>query len=301
MSNLKKIKNYYLNFLRQQEVRGEPFYDKVGQFNKFYLPICENIYKDYIKTKKIKIIGLSGGQGSGKSTITQIIKIILEKFYGLKTVFFSIDDFYKTLNEREKMSKKLHKLFITRGVPGTHDIKLLNSVFKSLKKKNFKPVLIPRFKKSIDDREPRSKWSAVKTPPEIIIFEGWCVGARYQSKFGLIKPINILEKKYDKKLIWRDKVNNELKRNYSKIFKKIDHLIFLKVPNFKCVYKWRLLQESKLSLTRKNKKTMNSNEIKMFIMHYERITKQMIKDLRKKANTVLHLDKKHRLTKIKFN
>jgi D-glycerate 3-kinase len=301
MSNLKKAKNFYLNFLKQQKIKGEPFYDKIGQLNKFYLPICENIFKDHVKSKKIRVIGLSGGQGSGKSTITQIIKIILEKLHGLRVVFFSMDDFYKTLNERKKMSKKLHKLFLTRGVPGTHDVKLLYLVLNSLKKKYFKPVLIPRFDKSTDDREPRSKWTLVKKRPDIIIFEGWCVGARHQSKQGLIKPINTLEKKYDKKLVWRNKVNNELKKNYSKIFKKINHLIFLKVPNFKSVYKWRLLQETKLSLTKKNKKTMNSTQIKKFIMHYERITKQMIKDLNKKANTVLCLDTKHRLTKIKFN
>ena len=34
MSNLKKAKNFYLNFLKQQKIKGEPFYDKIGQLNK---------------------------------------------------------------------------------------------------------------------------------------------------------------------------------------------------------------------------------------------------------------------------
>ena len=73
------LEKTYLNFLVKQEVRSEPFHDKLGQLNKFYLPVCEKIYQDYKKNKKIKIIGLTGGQGAGKSTITQIIKLILEK------------------------------------------------------------------------------------------------------------------------------------------------------------------------------------------------------------------------------
>ena len=78
-------------------------------------------------------------------------------------------------------------------------------------------------------------------------------------------------------------------------------LIFLKVPSFDCVYKWRLLQEKKLQLTSKNKKIMSPLQVREFIMYYERITMQMIKDLPSKAHVVLYLDKQHRFNKIKFN
>ena len=78
-------------------------------------------------------------------------------------------------------------------------------------------------------------------------------------------------------------------------------LIFLKVPNFDCVYKWRLLQERKLKLTSKGKKIMSPLQVREFIMYYERITMQMLKDLSNKAYAVLYLDKQHRLKKIKFN
>ena len=33
------------------------------------------------------------------------------------------------------MSKRNHPLFMTRGVPGTHDINLINKTFANLKKK----------------------------------------------------------------------------------------------------------------------------------------------------------------------
>ena len=295
------VEKKYLRFLSTQEIRSKPFQNKIGQLNNFYLPICEKIYLDYKKNKKIKIIGLSGGQGAGKSTITQVLKLILEIKYSLRIVCFSIDDFYKTLSERTSLAKKVNKLFKTRGVPGTHDTNLIKKIFIDLNKKNFKPILIPRFDKSKDDRSPKKYWQKIKTQPNIIIFEGWCVGARPQQNKDLLKPTNILEKNQDLDLKWRSRVNNELKNTYKKIFSKINMLIFLKVPNFECVYKWRLLQEKKLQLTSKGKKIMSPLEVRKFIMYYERITTQMLKDLPNKAHAVLYLNEQHRLNKIKFN
>ena len=300
-SDFLSVRKKYLKYLKKQEILGQPFQDKYGQLKNYYIPICNLIYKNYLTKNKVIIIGLSGSQGSGKSTITEILKIILKTKYNLNTVSFSIDDFYKTLNERKKLSKKSNKLFFTRGVPATHDTKLLLKTFKNLQKKSFKKFLIPKFDKSKDDRMTRSKWKIVKRKPDVVIFEGWCVGAKHQKKHELKKPINFLEKEFDPKLIWRKKVNNQLKNIYSTIFKKIDKLIFLKVPSFQSVYRWRLLQERKLQLTSKSKKTMSSSQVKRFIMFYERITKQMMKDLPKRAQAVLYLDKKHKFFKIRFN
>jgi len=295
------LENKYLKFLATQEVHNEPFQDKLGQLNKFYLPMCKKIFLDYKKNKKIRIIGLSGGQGAGKSTITQIIKLILVIKYNLNIVYFSIDDFYKTLAERIELSKKTHQLFRTRGVPGTHDISLIKKTLENLCRKKFKPLIIPRFDKSSDDRFPKNKWQKIKKQPQIIIFEGWCVGANPQEKKYLKRSINILERKDDSNLKWRSKVNYELRNNYKIIFKKINKLIFLKVPSFECVYKWRLLQEKKLQLTSGGKKIMSRTQVGKFIMYYEKTTKQMLLDLTKKAHVVLYLDNKHKFNKIRFN
>ena len=243
--NYHKIKKRYLKFLKSQEIMSEPFRDKIGQLNKFYLPIGNMINDEYLKSKKTKIIGLTGGQGSGKSTISNILKIILKEGFNLDTVIFSIDDFYKTFKERKLMSKKISPLFLTRGVPGTHDTRMLHNCINNLKKRKFKKIMIPKFDKSIDDRSPKSKWIKVSKNPHVVIFEGWCVGVTPQGKKDLIVPINKLEKEKDKKKIWRSRVNKELKNKYQKIFNLIDKLIFLKVPSFKYVFKWRLLQEKK--------------------------------------------------------
>ena len=118
-----KVKRKYLKYLKSQEVMSEPFRNKMGQLNNFYLPICKMIQELYLEKKKIKIIGLAGGQGTGKSTISNILKIVLKEAYGLETVIFSIDDFYKTFKERKILSKKISSLFLTRGVPGTPLVK----------------------------------------------------------------------------------------------------------------------------------------------------------------------------------
>ena len=120
-------------------------------------------------------------------------------------------------------------------------------------------------------------------------------------KKDLIVPVNTLEEQKDNKRIWRNKVNKELKNSYKEIFRLIDKIIFLKVPSFKHVYKWRLLQEKKLRITSKGKKTMTNFQIKNFIMFYERLTKHMLKTLSKTADSVIKIDTKHRLESIKFN
>ena len=298
---LHKVKKKYLQFIKSQEILSEPFRDKLGQLKNFFLPISKKIFEHKSKKNKTIIVGLTGGQGSGKSTISNILKIILKERFELDTVIFSIDDFYKTFHERKIMAKKVNPLFLTRGVPGTHDTKLLLRCLKQLKNFTKKILYIPKFDKSIDDRCPKQRWQKITNKPDIVIFEGWCVAATPQKNKDLIVPINILEKEKDKKKVWRSRVNKELKTNYKKIFQLIDLKIFLKVPSFDYVFKWRLLQEKKLRMTSKGKKTMNEIQIKNFIMYYERLTKHMLKNLKGKSDFIINIDKKHQLKSMKIN
>ena len=300
-SSFHKLKKKYLKYIKSQEALSEPFRDKISQLNNFYLPISQMINETYLKEKKTQVIGLTGGQGSGKSTISNILQIILKENYNLETVIFSIDDFYKTLNERKIMSKNISPLFLTRGVPGTHDTKILLNCIKKLQNIKFKKLTIPRFNKATDDRVSKKKWLKITKKPHIVILEGWCVGAEQQKNKDLLIAINELEKHQDKERIWRNRVNQELKKDYKKIFKLINKIIFLKVPSFKYVFKWRLLQEKKLRIIFKGKKTMTDKQIKKFIMFYERLTKHMLKTLTNKADCVIKIDTKHRLKSIKFN
>ena len=95
-------------------------------------------------------------------------------------------------------------------MPGTHDTPLFET-FKIFEKKRPSSLLLPKFDKSQDDRLSKKHWKKVKNKFNIIIFEGWCVGAAHEKLKNLKKPINILERQRDKKLTWRRKVNYELK------------------------------------------------------------------------------------------
>ena len=62
-----------------------------------------------------------------------------------------------------------------------------------------------------------------------------------------------------------------------------------------------IIAGKKLRLSSSGKKIMTDNQIKNFIMYYERITKHMLFTLDKKAKFVIKIDNKHRFKSIKIN
>ena len=295
------VKEDYFKFLNKEKILGKSKAEKIKSLKKIYIPISFWIENKYKKKGETLILGFSGGQGSGKTTVTGILKIILKKFFKRRIHVSSIDDFYKTLEDRNKISNKIHPLLKTRGVPGTHDINLVKNFFNIVRKKKFKKIKLPKFEKAMDNRLKKKYWFHIKERPEVVILEGWCVGAKPQTNLLLKKPINNLEKYEDKDLIWRRYVNQKLKTEYKKLFAMIDYFIFMKIPNFNKVFKWRLIQERKLrKRSHKAKKIMLHNEIKRFIMFYERITLQMLKVMPKVASIVLSLNNEHQINKIRF-
>ena len=291
-----------LKFIKSQETKTEKFKNKNRMIKSFLIPICFWIFKKASKKKPL-ILGLSGGQGIGKTTISSIITLILKKYFKLNIFKISIDDFYKTRKERFLLSKKIHSLLMTRGVPGTHDINIMLNFFKRVKKNNFKSLKLPKFDKAIDDRCKKSSWYTIKKRPDIIIFEGWCVGAMAQKNSMLKKSINSLEKTNDQNLIWRKFVNNQLKTKYKKLFGHLDNLLYLKAKNFNLLQQWRIKQEKKLWLKlkkRKNLKIMNKLEVINFMQTYQRITQNMIKDVPKYASIIFKLNSNHQIKTINY-
>ena len=144
----------------------------------YYMPLLKRLieWRGEVSDKPL-LLGISGAQGTGKSTLGHIIKSLLEADHGLKVARLSIDDFYYRLPERQELSEKVHPLMLTRGVPGTHDIELIQSVINSLQHADDDTVThIPRFDKGVDDRAPRAAWPSFIGKPDIIVFEGWVVG-----------------------------------------------------------------------------------------------------------------------------
>ena len=276
-------------------------------YDDFYKITKKNISKTYIKNKilplfyfiensKKNMFLIAGSQGIGKTTYLKILKNNFHKYFDKKILSLSLDDYYYDLNIRKKLSKNVHPLLITRGVPGTHDVKELRRTI-NLFKKSIYPIKTPIFNK-LNDKKSYKKRIFNETA-EILILEGWCCGSPHIKKDYLYKNINSLEKKFDKKYVWRNYYNNKLKNEYNKIFKEFDNLIYFKASSFKNVKKWRLLQENKLKKQNNSKKGgMNKKEVEVFIKHYEKITKWMIKKLPEKANLTFLIDKNFKIKKI---
>ena len=297
-----KVKKDCLKFISSQETKRDKFKDKNKMIKSFLIPVSFWIAKRANKKKPL-MIGLAGGQGSGKTTISSILTLILQKYFKLKVFKVSIDDFYKTRKDRKFLSKNKHPLLMTRGVPGTHDVDLMIKFFKKVKSKNFKNLTVPKFNKAIDDRCKKSLWYKIKSKPDILIFEGWCVGAKAQTSKQLKKPINALEKVCDRGIKWRSYVNNQLKTKYKILFKQLDGLLYLKAKNFKLLRKWRLKQERKLCAqtnNKKNLKIMSRGDVINFMQTYQRITQQMFKDAIKNSSIIMNLNSNHQIQTIKF-
>ena len=296
-----KVNKDCFKFIKSQETAKEKFKNKEKMIKSFLVPISFWIASK-AKNKKPFIVGLGGGQGTGKTTITSIISIVLKKYFKLNVFKISIDDFYKTKKERILLSKKVHPSLITRGVPGTHDVSSMFSFFKRVKSKNFRALKLPKFNKAIDDRYNKKLWHSIKKKPDIIIFEGWCVGARAEKNNSLKKAINSLERNNDKKLIWRKFVNQQLKLKYKKLYTQLDCLLFLKANNFRLLQQWRLKQEKKLWLKNKrsrNNKIMNKKDVIKFMQTYQRITQNMLKHAPKYSSIILNLNRNHQIKSVK--
>ena len=298
----KKVSKDCFKFIKSQETSKEKFKNKDQMIKSFLIPVCFWISKKSNKSKPY-LIGLAGGQGTGKTTISSILTIILTKYFKLSVFKISIDDLYKTRKERFKLSKKIHSLLMTRGVPGTHDVDIMLNFIKKLKSKNFTNYKLPKFNKAVDDRLSKRNWYFIKKKPDVIIFEGWCVGARAEKNSTLKKPINSIEKKDDSKMIWRKYVNNQLQTKYKRLYSKLDCLLFLKASSFKLLQIWRLKQEALLKLNSKNKansKVMSKKEVLTFMQTYQRVTQNMFKFAPKYSSIVLNLNRNHQIKSVKY-
>ena len=271
-----------------------------------YMQVASQIANAQRSKKGTLLVSFNGAQGSGKSTITAFLKLILFEHFDLFTAEVSIDDFYLKRDQRKELSESVHPLFITRGVPGTHDVKLAVETIDCLKHcSENNPCKIPAFDKAIDDRLPVSDWPVIQQKVSIILFEGWCNHAPVQAAELLSDPINHLEREEDQQVIWREYANRQLENYHRLLFSQADMLIYLQVPSFEKVYEWRGLQEKKLAFQKQqspdlNLRVMDDQQLARFIQHYERITRSCLTALPGSADIVLELNAEHGIDAVKY-
>lgn len=245
--------------------------------------------------REICSVAVSGGQGSGKSTLAELLVAASESL-GRHAICASLDDFYLTRSERRRLAEKVHPLFATRGVPGTHDVVLCRRTLVAAQQLG--TVMIPRFDKSMDDRYPRSQWHQVQGPVDLFVLEGWCLGAGAQPGDLLGKPANALEAQEDPQGIWRAYVNAALdgEADYSTLSAMFEFSVFLAVPDLASVVRWRMQQEQALPVA----KRMGDVELRRFIAHYERVTTWMLETVPAKADLTVKLAEDHTVSELRI-
>lgn len=155
------------------------------------LGVLERILPDFQSHKRsnpdhVFILGLSGLQGSGKSTWADALCKSLNETLGIRTKTISLDDLYHCHQNLVSLREENlgNPLLRNRGQPGTHDELLAAGFFASLQQrpdnlKPRKPIRFPVFDKGLfngeGDRIDEEFWEEI--PPgsalDILIFEGW--------------------------------------------------------------------------------------------------------------------------------
>lgn len=273
------------------------FADLAGRLHR---PLAERI-AGWAKGRETPlVVGICGPQGSGKSTLTALVAWLLEA-RGLRVATLSIDDLYLPRAERLKLAATVHPLLATRGVPGTHDPELGLAVLDALAGAD--PVALPRFDKAADDPAPVAEWPVFEGPADVVLFEGWCVGARPQPDAALAAPVNALERDEDGDGngdgAWRRFANAALAGPYAALFARLDRLVLLTAPGFAVVRAWRGEQEARLrerlaAQGRDPGLAMDDAALDRFVAHYQRLTEWIAEDLPGAADVVIRLDAQRR-------
>lgn len=275
-------------FARQEGL--EPDFADLAE--RLHRPLAAQIAAWTATARRPLVVGICGPQGCGKSTLSALVARLLAA-RGLKVAVLSIDDLYRPRAERARLAREVHPLLATRGVPGTHDPDLGLAVLDALARPEV--VALPRFDKAADDRAPPADWPRFPGPADVVLLEGWCVGARAQPAEALAAPVNALERDEDQDGVWRAFANAALAGSYARLFARLDRLVLMTAPDFAAVRTWRGQQEARLrqrlaAQGRDPAQAMDEAALDRFVAHYERLTGWIARDLPGAADLVIRLD-----------
>lgn len=248
--------------------------------------------------RRCPVIGINGAQGSGKSTAAAFIARELADRHGLAAAVLSLDDFYLPRAARQRLADTVHPLLATRGVPGTHDVALGIATLQAVRTLAADGRhALPHYSKADDDRLPMARWPMITGPVDLILFEGWCVGTPPQTDRELLTPVNALEAEEDRDGRWRRQVNALLSQAYADWFSRLDALVFLQVPDFDAVRRWRGQQELDTARTAAAgaKGLQSAAQLERFIQHYQRLSTHALRVLPAQADVTLTLQDDHQV------
>lgn len=237
------------------------------------------------------VLGLSGIQGSGKTTWAAALAQQLSAKHKVTTRTISLDDFY--LDHDELLSlRKTHpqnQLLRTRGQPGTHDEKLAQDFFDAIMLagrcgNSESQIKWPAYDKSLHKgqggRVPTELWESVSLSKglDVLIFEGWCIGfqpltteeaTRKWRQCRLVNNTDGSRLELCNHALEHLLLINENLRRYCDIFMgpwRYDSFLHLGMDDLNCTYTWRQEQES--ALRKQGRESMSDEETVRFVQGY---------------------------------
>jgi D-glycerate 3-kinase len=154
-------------------------------------------------------------------------------------------------------------------------------------------IELPIFDKGLDEPGGTRR---VRGPFDLVLLEGWCVGAATAAESSLANPINTLERERDTDAVWRRYVNARLGDSYAEAWADLDYLVYLRVPDLEAVHRWRLQQEDSLP----EHQRQGPEAIARFVEYYERITRSMMLSLPDRADLTVELADDHSISAMAF-
>ncbi|NDJ24980.1 glycerate kinase [Nostoc sp. B(2019)] len=227
-----------------------------------WLPLGIKLASHRQQLERPLIQGILGAQGTGKTTMSQVLTLILQQL-GYRTLSLSLDDLYKTYSDRLALIKQDPRL-IWRGPPGTHDIDLGLNLLDQIRQWQ-SPVIVPRFDKSAYGGAGDRTTPEMITGVDIVLFEGWFVGMRpiNADLFDTAPPPIIT----DEDRTFARNMNYRL-HEYLPLWARLDSLILLYPTDYRCSLEWRKQAEHQMIAA--GKSGMADAEIEQFVNYFWR-------------------------------
>ncbi|OAE32435.1 hypothetical protein AXG93_3218s1070 [Marchantia polymorpha subsp. ruderalis] len=228
-----KLGNQLAHFLKFDE-DGKLSEDEKIRIYQYYLPVYFWV-RDQLTDHRSRfasgapippfVVGISAPQGCGKTTIVESLDYLFNAT-GSPAAAMSMDDVYLTAEGQDKLAADYAG----------------NS-------------LVEAARNGRGDRADPSKWTEVKGPLELVLFEGWMLGFEPQPEEAVtaVDPELAL-------------VNKIMEKYYDAWYQYIDSWIIVQVGDVNWVYDWRL--QAEIQMRAKGKGGMTDEEVQDFVSRY---------------------------------
>lgn len=239
------------------------------------------------------LLGINGPPGTGKSTLAAMLAAVDEAGHSghserarAPIVVLSLDDYYLSREDRQRLAAKIHPGLAQRGVPGTHDLTRLFEDIDRLLAGHTGRLTLPVFSKGRDEPRQRGRELVLDGRPARVILEGWFVGIpplQDRSRSG-----SSGNETHDAFGGYVAKAHEVFHKDWSR---RATALWTLTAPDFNTVVHWRWQQEQELPASQRMLDSPAA--VRQFLQPFEALVRYQLLEGAQWADLIVQLDKDH--------